>query len=55
MNGTLIAALKRVRENWVVPPGLESFVPLYPALKRGAKVDRPCGTGVFWDLFHRIP
>ena len=50
-----IAALKSVRENWVVPPGFESWVPLYPALKRGAKVARPCGTGICWDLFHRIP
>jgi hypothetical protein len=30
----LSPSLKSVRENSVVPPGLESFVPLYPALKR---------------------
>ncbi len=30
-----------MRENWVVPPGLRSFFPSYPALKRGAKLARP--------------
>ena len=25
----------RVRENWVVPPGLRSFFPLFPALALG--------------------
>jgi hypothetical protein len=34
---------KRVRENSVVPPGLESLLPLSPALKRWAKLDRPSG------------
>src|SRR5208282_1554966 len=33
--------LKSVRENWVVPPGLSSFFPLFPALKRWAKLVRP--------------
>ena len=33
--------LKSVRENWVVPLGLESFFLLYPALKRWAKLGRP--------------
>ena len=41
----VIAALKRVRENWVVPPGLSSFFPLFPALKRWAKLVRPSGAG----------
>jgi hypothetical protein len=31
-----------VRENSVVP-GLESFLSLFPALKRWAKLDRPSG------------
>ena len=65
--GTMIAALKSVRESWAVPPGLESLVPLYPALrpsrpkpglpgtlKRGAKVGRPCGTGNSRGLLHRV-
>jgi hypothetical protein len=38
------AGLKRMRENPVVPPGLESFLPLSPALKRWANVARPYGT-----------
>src|ERR1019366_6642991 len=36
--------LKRMRENPVVPLGLESFLLLSPALKRWANVDRPSGT-----------
>jgi penicillin amidase len=36
-----------VKENLVVPPGLESFVPLFPALKRWAKLGRPSGAGYF--------
>jgi len=52
--GNRLAALKRVRENWVVPPGLEPLAPLYPALKRGAKVGRPCGTGDCRGLFHGV-
>src|SRR5258708_3305288 len=43
----LIAALKRVRENWAVPPGLQSFVSAFPALKRWAKLGRPFGAGLF--------
>ncbi len=31
-NEPLIASLKRVRETWVVPPGLSSFFPLFPTL-----------------------
>ena len=39
------AALKRVRENSVVPPGLQTFVPLFPAINRWAKFGRPSGAG----------
>ena len=52
--GTTIAALKSVLGSWAVPPGLESLAPLYPALKRGAKVDRPSGTGNCRGLLHRV-
>jgi hypothetical protein len=41
----VIAAVKRVREDSVVPPGLESFSLLFPALKRWAKFGRPSGAG----------
>ena len=34
-----------MRANSAVPPGLESFVPLFPALKRWAKLGRPSGAG----------
>src|SRR5450759_2572450 len=50
----VIAALKRVRENSVVPPGLESFLPLFPALKRRAIGRRPSGAGSFCAWFHQI-
>jgi len=43
-----------VRENWVVPPGLRSFFPLFPALKRWAKLVRPSGTAFSSSSFHRI-
>src|SRR5450759_922097 len=46
--------LKSVRENSVVPPGLESFFPLFPALKRWAKFGRPSGAGLSGISFHRI-
>src|SRR5450759_3232578 len=36
---------QRARENSVVPAGLESFFPLFPALKRWAKFGRPSGAG----------
>jgi TldD protein len=39
------AALQSPREDSVVPPGLESFVPPSPALKRWAKFGRPSGAG----------
>ena len=32
-----------MRDNSVVPPGFESLLPLSPALKRWAKLDRPSG------------
>ena len=35
--------LESVRENWAVPPGLESSGARVPALKRWAKVGRPSG------------
>ncbi len=38
--------LKSVRENSVVPPGLESFLQLFPVLKRWAKLGRPSGAGI---------
>ena len=37
--------LRLVRENSAVAPGLESLLPLSPALKRWAKMDCPSGTG----------
>ncbi len=40
------SGLKSVRESWVVPPGLESLLPLFPALKRWAKLVRPSGAGL---------
>jgi ribonuclease HI len=46
--------LKSVRENWVVPPGLRSFFPLFPALKRWAKLVRPSGAAFSSSSFHRI-
>src|ERR1035441_4217615 len=39
------AALHRLGENSVVPPGLDSSDPLFPALKRWAKLVRPSGAG----------
>ena len=50
-SGHVPQVLKKVRENWVVPPGLESFVPLFPALKRWAKLGRPSGAGYSDDSF----
>jgi len=41
-------------ENWVVPPGLASFSPLYPPLKRWAKLDRPSGARLTDALHRRI-
>jgi TldD protein len=40
------AALQRVGENSVVPAGLESSLPFFPALKRWAKLGRPSGAGL---------
>ncbi len=39
------AAPHRFGGSSVVPPGLESFVPAFPALKRWAKLGRPSGAG----------
>src|ERR1019366_9291299 len=50
----VIAAVKRVREDSVVPPGLESFSLLFPALKRWAKLVRPSGAAFSRSSFHRI-
>src|ERR1017187_3807541 len=47
-------ALRCVRENWRVPPGLRSFFPLFPALKRWAKLVRPSGAAFSSSSFHRI-
>jgi len=53
-------ALKRVQrlnsvgENSAVPPGLESFFPLFPTLPRWAKLVRPSGTGFSGIAFHSI-
>ncbi len=53
-NGRLISGLASgyvprgmeiVRGNSVVPPGLESWAPLFPALKRWANLGRPSGAG----------
>ena len=44
--------LQRVRENSVVPPGLEFFLPFSPALKRWANLGRPSGAGFFYAWFH---
>ena len=41
----LVAVLESVRENWVVPPVLESSLPVFPALKRWADLVRPYGAG----------
>src|SRR5208282_3231210 len=51
---TLFSSLgtQSVRERSVVHPGLESFPPLFPALKRWAKLGRPSGAGFSWILFH---
>ena len=38
----------------VVPPGLDSLVPLSPALKRWAKLVRPSGAAFSSSSFHRI-
>jgi branched-chain amino acid transport system substrate-binding protein len=48
-----IATLKSVRENSVVPPGLESILPFYPALKRWAKLGRPSGAAFSCAWFHQ--
>ena len=49
LNGTAEAV--PLQNNWVVPPGLGSFLPLSPALKRWAKLVRPSSAGYSDDLF----
>src|SRR5271157_2869623 len=39
--------------NSAVPPGLESFGPFFPALKRWAKLGRPFGAGSLCLFSHR--
>src|ERR1022692_4764726 len=46
--------LKCVRENSVVPPGLRSRTPLFPALKRRAIARRPSGARTIAILSHRV-
>jgi len=41
-------------ENSVVPPGLESFLPLSPALEPWAKLERPSGDGFSESSFRSI-
>src|ERR1700690_603098 len=43
-----------VWENSVVPPGLEAFTPLFPALKRRAIVSRPSGARIISILSHHV-
>ena len=45
-NQLCTVALNRLCENSVVPPGLESSFPLFPALKRRAIVSRPFGAKI---------
>jgi len=45
------AALQSVHESWVVPPGLEAFFLLSPALKRWATLVRPYGAGSSYISF----
>lgn len=45
LGGALIRGLRLLR-NSVVPPGLHSSSPLFPALKRRAKLARSSGAGV---------
>ncbi len=49
-----VAAIQRARENLVVPPGLESFLTLFPAINRWAKLARPSGAGLSGALFRQI-
>jgi len=49
-----IAALKSPRESSVVPAGLETFTPLFPALKRRAIVSRPSGARIIAILSRQV-
>jgi len=53
-NGGVTAAVNLCVRTWVVPPGLESFLPVFPALKHWAKLGRPSGAG-FSTLSIRAP
>src|SRR5258708_36212554 len=43
--GLETAALKPLGAAWIVPPGLQSLLHPFPALKRWAKLSRPSGAG----------
>ena len=51
---SIIAGWKLAGEHWVVPPGLATFLPLFPALKRWAKLGRPSGAGFLDTTFNGI-
>ncbi|PYV96756.1 MAG: hypothetical protein DMG89_16595 [Acidobacteria bacterium] len=54
ISGALSQRWKCVRENSVVPAALNNFVPLDPALKRRAIINRPrCGLYLS-ELFHGV-
>jgi len=54
VQGRIPQGLKCVREDSVVPPGLESSLSLFPALKRRAIVSRPSGARINAILSHRF-
>src|ERR1039458_5080951 len=43
-----------MRENWVVPPGLSSFFPRFPALNRWAESVPPSGAAFSSSSSHRM-
>jgi len=51
-NKPVLAALKSVRENVRRHSGTGVVIPLYPALKRGAKLGRAFGAGFSEISFH---
>jgi len=54
MNAGHPRPLKSVRENWVVPPGLALFLPLFPALKALGKGGPPLRGLVLGLPFHGL-
>jgi hypothetical protein len=54
MTRNIVPSGAKVWENSVVPPGLESFVPFFPALARWAKLVRPSGAGFSGILPHQF-